>query len=346
MRHPDEDPAHRRGLRHRLTVPRPRRPPTIRCTSGSRSAGRSISNGTTASGRARWSSSAGSLALPLPDVYRMEGESGQTTLVNVRQRSGPAPDPAARSADHAAQQLRPGVRSGAALLLPARRALPRVALRTPAILHGRPGRAAVARRRRTGARRSTARPVSSGRTSRRRCRPPPWPGWSRSTRRLNGGAGGGRRREVDRGHRSVGGAAGAGPDRGARGRLPRDLQRGDPALDRPGPPPDGRSGGLLGQRRLLHAAPRARPGRRLGRLRAARRRAKAFGTFASLTVALPRNALADLVGLAAQRRRGFLDRPSRSTRPGSAAVLGRGGTSAGSSSSSSSRRCARSRSRC
>ncbi len=78
----------------------------------------------------------GTLALPLPDVYRMEGESGQTTLVNVRQRSGPrptlllGPPTMRRNSFDLVFDLAPHF----AFLRPER--FPRVALRTPAILHG------------------------------------------------------------------------------------------------------------------------------------------------------------------------------------------------------------------
>jgi predicted Zn-dependent protease len=76
------------------------------------------------------------LALPLPDVYRMEGEAGQTTLVNVRQRTGPrptlllGPPTMRRSSFDLVFDLAPHL----AFLRPER--FPKVALRTPAILQG------------------------------------------------------------------------------------------------------------------------------------------------------------------------------------------------------------------
>ena len=79
---------------------------------------------------------AGTLALPLPDVYRMEGESGQTTLVNVRQRSGPrptlllGPPTMRRNSFDLVFDLAPHF----SFLRPER--FPKVALRTPAILQG------------------------------------------------------------------------------------------------------------------------------------------------------------------------------------------------------------------
>ena len=79
---------------------------------------------------------AATLALPLPDVYRMEGESGQTTLVNVRQRSGPratlllGPPTMRRNSFDLVFDLAPHF----AFLRPER--FPKIALRTPAILQG------------------------------------------------------------------------------------------------------------------------------------------------------------------------------------------------------------------
>ncbi|HVV52407.1 MAG TPA: hypothetical protein VHO06_22260, partial [Polyangia bacterium] len=79
---------------------------------------------------------AGTLALPLPDVFRMEGESGQTTLVNVRQRSGPrptlllGPPTLRRSSFDLVFDLAPHF----SFLRPER--FPKIALRTPAILQG------------------------------------------------------------------------------------------------------------------------------------------------------------------------------------------------------------------
>jgi tetratricopeptide (TPR) repeat protein len=78
----------------------------------------------------------GTLALPLPDVYRMEGEAGQTTLVNVRQRSGPrptlllGPPTMRRNSFDLVFDLAPHF----SFLRPER--FPKVALRTPAILQG------------------------------------------------------------------------------------------------------------------------------------------------------------------------------------------------------------------
>jgi tetratricopeptide (TPR) repeat protein len=79
---------------------------------------------------------AGTLALPLPDVYRMEGESGQTTLVNVRQRTGPrptlllGPPTLRRNSFDLVFDLAPHF----SFLRPER--FPKVALRTAAILRG------------------------------------------------------------------------------------------------------------------------------------------------------------------------------------------------------------------
>jgi tetratricopeptide (TPR) repeat protein len=79
---------------------------------------------------------AGTLSLPLPDVYRMEGESGQTTLVNVRHRNGPrptlllGPPTMRRNSFDLVFDLAPHF----SFLRPER--FPKVALRTPAILHG------------------------------------------------------------------------------------------------------------------------------------------------------------------------------------------------------------------
>jgi len=78
----------------------------------------------------------GTLALPLPDVYRMEGESGQTTLVNVRHRNGSrptlllGPPTMRRNSFDLVFDLAPHF----SFLRPER--FPRVALRTPAILQG------------------------------------------------------------------------------------------------------------------------------------------------------------------------------------------------------------------
>ncbi|HEY4395333.1 MAG TPA: tetratricopeptide repeat protein [Polyangia bacterium] len=78
----------------------------------------------------------GTLLLPLPDVYRMEGESGQTTLVNVRHRNGPrptlllGPPTMRRNSFDLVFDLAPHF----SFLRPER--FPRVALRTPAILQG------------------------------------------------------------------------------------------------------------------------------------------------------------------------------------------------------------------
>ena len=78
----------------------------------------------------------GTLSLPLPDVYRMEGDSGQTTLVNVRQRNGPrptlllGPPTMRRNSFDLVFDLAPHFS-----FLRAER-FPKVALRTPAILHG------------------------------------------------------------------------------------------------------------------------------------------------------------------------------------------------------------------
>ncbi len=79
---------------------------------------------------------AGTLALPLPDVYAMDGEAGQTTLVNVRQRSGPrptlllGPPTMRRNSFDLVFDLAPHF----AFLRPER--FPKVALRTPPILQG------------------------------------------------------------------------------------------------------------------------------------------------------------------------------------------------------------------
>jgi tetratricopeptide (TPR) repeat protein len=79
---------------------------------------------------------AGTLALPLPDVYTMDGESGQTTLVNVRHRNGPrptlllGPPTMRRNSFDLVFDLAPYF----SFLRPER--FPKVALRTPAILHG------------------------------------------------------------------------------------------------------------------------------------------------------------------------------------------------------------------
>ena len=76
------------------------------------------------------------LALPLPDVYTMDGESGQTTLVNVRHRNGPrptlllGPPTMRRNSFDLVFDLAPYF----SFLRPER--FPKVALRTPAILHG------------------------------------------------------------------------------------------------------------------------------------------------------------------------------------------------------------------
>ena len=210
---------------------------------------------------------AGTLALPLPDVYTMEGESGAD---NLGQRPPPErapPDAAPRSAHHAAQQLRPGVRSGAALFFLAPRALPPRGAAHARDPPGRPGRAALARRqerrktrRRHGARRRGGPAPGAPGPHHAVPRAGPAGRGERQAQRRRGDAG---HREMDWGDRSVGGAVGAGPDGRAGRRLPRDLQRGDPAVDGPDPPADGRPGGLLGERRLLHAAPRARSGRGL-----------------------------------------------------------------------------------
>ena len=130
---------------------------------------------------------AGTLALPLPDVYRMEGESGQTTLVNVRHRNGPAPD--------ACSSVRRPCGATAStwcsiwrrtFLSCAPSASPSVALRTPAILQGVLGRAARARHAEGRRRRSTARRASSGRTSARTMPPAALARLAEATRKLNG----------------------------------------------------------------------------------------------------------------------------------------------------------------
>ncbi|HSS39033.1 MAG TPA: hypothetical protein VLT58_09715, partial [Polyangia bacterium] len=79
---------------------------------------------------------AGTLALPLPDVYTMDGEAGQTTLVNVRHRNGPrptlllGPPTMRRNSFDLVFDLAPHF----SFLRPER--FPKVALRTPPILHG------------------------------------------------------------------------------------------------------------------------------------------------------------------------------------------------------------------
>jgi tetratricopeptide (TPR) repeat protein len=79
---------------------------------------------------------AGTLALPLPDVYAMDGEAGQTTLVNVRHRNGPrptlllGPPTMRRNSFDLVFDLAPHF----SFLRPER--FPKVALRTPPILHG------------------------------------------------------------------------------------------------------------------------------------------------------------------------------------------------------------------
>jgi golgin subfamily B member 1 len=79
---------------------------------------------------------AGTLALPLPDVYTMDGEAGQTTLVNVRHRTGPrptlllGPPTMRRNSFDLVFDLAPHF----SFLRPER--FPKVALRTPPILHG------------------------------------------------------------------------------------------------------------------------------------------------------------------------------------------------------------------
>jgi tetratricopeptide (TPR) repeat protein len=79
---------------------------------------------------------AGTLALPLPDVYTMDGQSGQTTLVNVRHRNGPrptlllGPPTMRRNSFDLVFDLAPYF----SFLRPER--FPKVALRTPANLHG------------------------------------------------------------------------------------------------------------------------------------------------------------------------------------------------------------------
>jgi tetratricopeptide (TPR) repeat protein len=79
---------------------------------------------------------AGMLALPLPDVYTMDGEAGQTTLVNVRHRTGPrptlllGPPTMRRNSFDLVFDLAPHF----SFLRPER--FPKVALRTPPILHG------------------------------------------------------------------------------------------------------------------------------------------------------------------------------------------------------------------
>jgi golgin subfamily B member 1 len=79
---------------------------------------------------------AGTLALPLPDVYTMDGEAGQTTLVNVRHRNGPrptlllGPPTMRRNNFDLVFDLAPHF----SFLRPER--FPKVALRTPPILHG------------------------------------------------------------------------------------------------------------------------------------------------------------------------------------------------------------------
>ena len=79
---------------------------------------------------------AATLAVPLPDVYRMEGESGQTTLVNVRQRTGPratlllGPPTMRRNSFDLVFDLAPHF----SFLRPER--FPKIALRTPPILQG------------------------------------------------------------------------------------------------------------------------------------------------------------------------------------------------------------------
>jgi lipopolysaccharide biosynthesis regulator YciM len=78
---------------------------------------------------------AGTLALPLPDVYTMDGEAGQTTLVNVRQRTGArptlllGPPTMRRNSFDLVFDLAPHF----SFLRPER--FPKVALRTPPILH-------------------------------------------------------------------------------------------------------------------------------------------------------------------------------------------------------------------
>ncbi len=79
---------------------------------------------------------AGTLALPLPDVYAMDGEAGQTTLVNVRHRNGPrptlllGPPTMRRNSFDLVFDLAPHF----SFLRPER--FPKVALRTPPILQG------------------------------------------------------------------------------------------------------------------------------------------------------------------------------------------------------------------
>jgi len=79
---------------------------------------------------------AGTLALPLPDVYAMDGEAGQTTLLNVRHRNGPrptlllGPPTMRRNSFDLVFDLAPHF----SFLRPER--FPRVALRTPPLLHG------------------------------------------------------------------------------------------------------------------------------------------------------------------------------------------------------------------
>ena len=76
------------------------------------------------------------LALPLPDVYAMDGEAGQTTLVNVRHRNGPrptlllGPPTMRRNSFDLVFDLAPHF----SFLRPER--FPKVALRTPPILQG------------------------------------------------------------------------------------------------------------------------------------------------------------------------------------------------------------------
>ena len=79
---------------------------------------------------------AGTLALPLPDVYAMDGEAGQTTLLNVRHRNGPrptlllGPPTMRRNSFDLVFDLAPHF----SFLRPER--FPKVALRTPPILQG------------------------------------------------------------------------------------------------------------------------------------------------------------------------------------------------------------------
>ncbi len=208
---------------------------------------------------------AGTLALPLPDVYAMDGEAGQTTLLNVRQRSGPrptlllGPPTMRRNSFDLVFDLAPHF----SFLRPER--FPKVALRTPPILHGV-----------LGVLRALGRPNGSGpplegeagQLKAHLARTMPPAAQARLAEASRGLGADGEPIDIERWIAATdldGRAPRSGLDRRAGRGVPGDLQRADSALDHPRPPADGRPGGVLRQRRLLRGPAPARPGHRLRR---------------------------------------------------------------------------------